>query len=174
MGKRRYPEGMRRLLLLRHAETAAPPGVDDRHRPLTQKGANDALELGRVMKERGYVPDFTICSPARRTQQTWRKLQDSFGMVETVSPESAYFTTTGQLYELIKQVNPNRLCVLLVSHNPSIHTLARMLSGLGHGDLLIRLNGGYPPATLSVFKCPIDAWSNLMPSENDLEDMLGP
>ena len=135
---------------------------------------DDALALGQTMKARGYIPDFTICSPARRTQQTWRKLQESFDPVETVSPESAYYTSAGQLYELLKQVNPNRLCVLLISHNPSIHTLARMLSGLGHSELLVRLNGGYPPATLSILKCPIDGWSTLMPSENDLEDIIGP
>jgi phosphohistidine phosphatase len=163
---------MRRLLLLRHAHANTPPGVDDKHRPLSAQGMNDALALGKLMKAKGYIPDFIICSPARRAQQTMRKLLESFGDIPAVQPPSAYYTSTGQLYELLKMVDGNKQCALLIAHNPSIQALGKFLCGLGDDAVVRRMRSEYKECTLSVFKCPIDGWMTLMPNENDLEDLL--
>jgi phosphohistidine phosphatase len=165
---------MRRLFLLRHAQAASALNTDDRHRPLTKEGVAMAAALGKLMKAKGYVPDFVICSPARRTQQTLRKIMDSTGEVPAIMPPTAYYTTVGQLYELLKQVDGNHQKVLLVSHNPSIHALAKFLMGLGPGEITSRLNMDYRECTLTVLDCPIDGWSTLMPNQNDLEDLLIP
>lgn len=166
---------MRRLFLLRHAQAASATNTDDRHRPLTPEGMATALALGEAMTARGYIPDFVICSPARRTQQTWRKLAETLGDIPAVFPPAAYYTTVGQLYEMLKQVDGNRQNVLLVSHNPSIHGLAKFLMGLGPGEITSALHkGSYSECTLTVLDCPIDGWSTLMPNANDLGDLLVP
>jgi phosphohistidine phosphatase len=165
---------MRTLYLLRHAQAATPQGVEDKHRPLTQQGLADALALGRLMKAKGYKPDFIICSPARRTQQTMRKVLESLGEIKTVMPQAAYYTTTGQLYDMLKTVDGNIQNLMLISHNPSIHSLVRFLAGLGTDESILRLNTEYQECTLSVLECPIDGWATLMPTENDLADLLVP
>lgn len=165
---------MRRLFLLRHALAAPAQGTDDKHRPLTAQGMADARALGALMLAKNYKPDFIICSPARRTQQTMRRLNESLGEIESVSPPAAYYTTTGQLYELIKHANGNIENLLLISHNPSIHGLAKFLSGIKTNEATSLLKSGYKECTLSVFECPIDGWLTLMPGENDLEDILIP
>jgi phosphohistidine phosphatase len=165
---------MRTLYLLRHAQAAQPQGVEDKFRPLTQQGLADAASLGRLMRAKGYKPDFIICSPARRTQQTMRKILESLGEVKSVSPRAAYYTTTGQLYDMLKTVDGNIQNLMLISHNPSIHSLVRFLVGLGHDEAILRLNAEYKECTLSVLECPIDGWATLMPNENDLEDLLVP
>jgi phosphohistidine phosphatase len=142
------------------------------HRPLTPQGMADARALGQLMKARNYQPDFVICSPARRTQQTLRKLSESLGEMPGISPPGVYYTTMGQLYDEIKQVDGNVRNLLLISHNPSVHALARSLAGLGTDDSILRLNAEYPECTLSVFNCPIDGWMTLMPGQNDLADLL--
>lgn len=165
---------MRTLFILRHAQAAHPQGAADKHRPLTQQGMADAIALGRLMRAKGYKPDFIICSPARRTQQTMRKILESIGETQTVMPPAAYYTTTGQLYDLLKSVNGNVQNLLLISHNPSVHSLVRFLVGLGHDESIMRLNAEYQECTLSVLDCPIDGWATLMPAQNDLADLLVP
>lgn len=165
-------KAMRHLFLLRHAQASQPQGIEDKHRPLSKQGLADALALGKLMKAKNYSPDFVICSPARRTQQTLRKLLDTFGEIPAVFPPAVYYSTTGQLYETLKQIGSERQNVLLISHNPSIHGLARFLVGLGNEEALMRLNIEYPECTLSVLECPIDSWSTLLPSQNDLADLL--
>lgn len=165
---------MRRLYLLRHAQAAPAQNTEDRHRPLTSDGVATAAALGKVMTAKGYIPDFIICSPARRTRQTLRKILDTMGEIPAVFPPAAYYTTVGQLYEMLKQVDGNHQSVLLISHNPSIHALGKFLMGLGPGEIVSRLNMDYKEATLTVLDCPIDGWATLMPNENDLEDLLIP
>jgi phosphohistidine phosphatase len=60
----------RRLILLRHAKSDWPD-VPDRDRPLAKRGRRDAPRIGRWLHDHGYLPDVVICSPARRTEQTW-------------------------------------------------------------------------------------------------------
>ena len=163
---------MRHLFILRHAQAAQSQSGEDKHRPLTKQGLADALALGQTMKAKGYIPDFVIGSPARRAQQTAKKVLEATGPCQTVSPATAYYTTIAQLYELIKMVDAKYQGVLLVSHNPSVHGLAKFLAGLGPDDAMYRLRSDYKECTLTVLECPIDSWSTLMPSQNDLSDLL--
>lgn len=165
---------MRQLYLLRHAKAAQPQGTEDKFRPLTREGLADADALGQLMKAKGYVPDFVLCSPARRTQQTYKKLSEHLGEAPMLSPACLYYSATGQVYEEIKKVDPNARKLLVVSHNPTIHALAKFLAGLGINDDVLRLNIDYKECTLTALKCPIDGWSGLEPNCNDLMDLLVP
>jgi phosphohistidine phosphatase len=166
---------MRYLYLLRHAEAApVQAGGDDKFRPLTTSGMATASALGAAMKAKNYIPDFVICSPARRTQQTLRKLCETMGDFPAVYPPAAYYTTMGQLYELLKGVDENKNRVLLISHNPSIHALVRFLAGLGVGQAMEDIRQDYRECMMTVLECPVESWSALMPAENDLHDVLLP
>ena len=62
---------MSRLYLLRHAKAGwALPGMRDFDRPLDASGRADAETMGAAMRSRGYVPDLTLCSNARRAKET--------------------------------------------------------------------------------------------------------
>lgn len=65
------PGTLRRLVVLRHAESAWPQDVADSERPLAPRGRRDAPTAGRWLREADCVPDLVVCSPARRTRQTW-------------------------------------------------------------------------------------------------------
>ena len=62
---------MKRLLLLRHAKSAWPDGVEDHDRPLSDRGRRDAPRMGAYIAAAGLRPDFALVSSARRTQETW-------------------------------------------------------------------------------------------------------
>lgn len=165
---------MRYLYLLRHAKAAQPQGTEDKHRPLTKEGLADVDALGELMKAKGYIPDMVLCSPARRTQQTYKKLCDHIGERPVQYPPALYYSTTGQIYEEIKKADPNKRKLLVVSHNPTIHALARFLVGLGTDQNQLRLSAEYKECTLTVLECPVDGWLSLEPNRNDLMDLLVP
>ena len=61
----------RTLVILRHAKAERPAELADADRPLTQRGHADAAAAGAWLAARGYRPDLVLCSPAKRTRQTW-------------------------------------------------------------------------------------------------------
>src|SRR4051812_30819300 len=62
---------VRTLVILRHAKAERPATADDHGRPLTERGHADAAAAGRWLSAHGYRPELVLCSPARRTRQTW-------------------------------------------------------------------------------------------------------
>ena len=62
---------MRRLILLRHTKSDWPNGMVDHDRPLAVRGRRAAPLLGRLLIERGFIPDKVLVSTAQRTTETW-------------------------------------------------------------------------------------------------------
>ena len=64
-------EGPRQaLLLLRHAKSSWPDGVDDHDRPLAPRGVRASELVGRFLARNGLLPDQVVCSTARRAMDT--------------------------------------------------------------------------------------------------------
>ncbi|MBF9130683.1 histidine phosphatase family protein [Plantactinospora sp. S1510] len=68
-GRPRAPK--RVLVLLRHAKAERPTSGPDAERPLTARGHADAAAAGAWLDHGGYLPTVVLCSPAKRTRQTW-------------------------------------------------------------------------------------------------------
>ena len=67
-----------RLLLLRHAKAEkGGPGVDDRDRALNPRGRTDAARIGAYMAHHGLLPGGALVSPARRTRETFERLNEA-------------------------------------------------------------------------------------------------
>src|SRR5260370_7271506 len=63
---------MLRLMLLRHAKSSwSSPGMQDAARPLNGRGEAAARLMGGYMARHSLVSDRVLCSPARRTRETW-------------------------------------------------------------------------------------------------------
>lgn len=143
----------RRLLLLRHAEAASPPGGDfseqaDLARPLTAEGRLAASRCGAWLRAKALAPDVVLCSPARRTRETLAGL-------EPFQPPPAhptqfcpdiYEAPASALLERIRQAPPEARTILLIGHNPGISALARWLD-----DQAEVLDQGFATASLAVF-----------------------
>ncbi len=73
----------RTLVLLRHAKAETTLGVaSDADRPLSSRGYADATAAGIWLGTEGLRPELVICSPARRTRQTWQAV--AAALTETV------------------------------------------------------------------------------------------
>jgi phosphohistidine phosphatase len=120
----------RTLVVLRHAKSAWPEGVEDVHRPLLPRGRRDAPVAGRWLRE--HVPGIAAvaCSPALRTLQTWQLVQAELG----VEPEfravpRIYDASVRDLLAVVAELPADAGTALLIGHNPGLSELVEELSG---------------------------------------------
>jgi phosphohistidine phosphatase len=118
----------RTLVLLRHAKADNPPAVADIDRPLTARGHADAAAAGAWLSHRGFLPDLVVCSPARRTRETWHGVALALPATPEVRyDDEVYAASVRGLLELVTAVEDDRATVLLVGHNPGMSQLSMLL-----------------------------------------------
>jgi phosphohistidine phosphatase len=167
-------ESVRRLLLVRHAESEGPdPANSDRIRQLTAKGRKDAHALGVFMHENGILPDIVLCSPAIRTRQTFHGILESVQVNLREYPEELYDASAGQILDWIKGVEERHRTIMVIGHNPGIHMLVRSLAGVSMLKAPERFFS-YPPGTFSLFNCHSDKWDTFDTEECEQTLFLTP
>jgi phosphohistidine phosphatase len=125
----------RRLVLLRHAKAERPAGLADADRPLTDRGHADAGSAGAWLSTHGYLPDLVICSPAKRTRQTWHGIAVALAEPPAVHYErEAYAGGPEDLLSVVQAVPDEVQTVLVIGHNPAVSDLSALLDPSGAGD----------------------------------------
>ena len=165
---------MLRLLLLRHAKAAWPSGTLDLDRPLAGRGQEAAALMGRYLKDERLEPDLAIVSAARRTQETWERVQPFLGEVEMRQDGRIYEAPVGRLLEVVRDVEPEIRTLLMIGHNPGFEDLAALLAGEGDRDGMVRLGQKYPTAALAVIRFPQESWAGIRRGTGCLERFVTP
>ncbi len=166
-------DSKKRLFLLRHAQ-ALSDAPSDKERALSPKGLEDAAALGRLMAKKGYFPDFTLCSPALRTRQTFESLKEGLGKRSAEHPDILYNGAAGDYLGQIQAASDDYDDVLLVAHNPSVYELVIRLSDPENDVMMQKLSAGYQPATLSMLECSCSSWKDIQFGENTLSFLTEP
>lgn len=155
----------RTLVLLRHAKAEQDSGGPDLERSLTERGHADAEAAGSWLARHGLQPDVVICSPARRTRQTWHGVAlglaaepaaDGPGAAAPVVryEHHAYQATPAALLALVRGTDPTATTILLIAHNPGISLFSAQLDRVRSAD------GGLRTAGLVVHRTPV-TWAAL-------------
>lgn len=165
---------MLRLLLLRHAKAAWPPGVLDLDRPLAQRGQTAAALMGNYIRSECLAPDLAIVSPARRTQETWELVHPIIGEVRSRPDGRIYEAPVARLLTVVQEVEPEVRTVLLIGHNPGFEDLASLLVGEGDMESILRLGRKYPTAGLAVIDFPHETWAQVTRKSGRLERFVTP
>jgi len=157
-------ESMRQLLLLRHAKSSwDDKRLDDRDRPLAERGRRAAASMGAAMRELGLAPDLVLVSDAKRTMQTLELLEpwEDTPLIEPMP--SLYLASAPEMIAMLRGVPETVRSVLLIGHNPGLHELAVTLAGTQGGEAnrpaLKRLTESYPTATLTEFTIAGPWWT---------------
>jgi phosphohistidine phosphatase len=165
------------LMLLRHAKSSlATAGQADLDRPLNDRGKRAATAVGRYMASNGLVPQLVLCSPARRTKETW----DIAAAELSVTPkilvaDEIYDSADGKaLMACLPHKAGTAQSILLVGHNPSIGELAQTLSGTGSGKLRERLEKKYPTGAFAVFTIDLGNWQSVASGSGTLLHFVRP
>jgi phosphohistidine phosphatase len=157
----------RTLVLLRHAKSAHPPAVADMDRALTPRGHADAAVAGGWLTSQRLIPQVVMCSPARRTRETWHGValalgQDATGITVVYDP-TVYEAARGQgLLDLVTAVDPAVTAVLMIGHNPTLSMLSELLDPAAPDD-------GLRTAGIAVHRVP-GSWRDLSAGAAPLVD----
>jgi len=127
------------LVLLRHTKAERPDRSADIDRPLTDRGHADAGAAGAWLAAQGYLPDLVVCSPAKRTRQTWHGI--AVVLAEAAGPVSpvvryerrAYDGSPRALLDVVRALPEESRTVLLIGHNPALSQLSALLDPAGAG-----------------------------------------
>lgn len=158
---------MKHLFLLRHAKSSwDDDSLDDFDRPLNQRGKKAAPMMGKVLKERDIAPDIVLCSPAKRTKQTLKFVNETAKLKGDVTFDKAiYDACAADLRKLLKKQKDSVKSILLIGHNPGLEELLEDLTGTFE-----RL----PTAALVRVDIAADEWSSINNGGNKLAWIVRP
>ncbi|MGW3208818.1 SixA phosphatase family protein [Streptomyces sp. NPDC001135] len=155
---------LRRLVVLRHAKSAWPEGVEDHRRPLAPRGLRDAPAAGRALADADCLPDLALCSPAVRARRTWELASAEWGTPPPVRYDRRlYAAGVSDLLEVVREAPPEVETLLLVGHNPGLEDLVLELAGDGLDDTLDRVRTKFPTSAIAVLDWHGSGWTALAP-----------
>lgn len=145
---------MKTLLILRHAKSSwKDDSLPDHDRPLNKRGKQDAPRMGKLLQEKGLVPDLIISSTARRARKTAELVAEESGYEGEIQLERDLYAFEPAAYmEELAQIEDHYQIVMIVGHNPGLEELVEQLTGE-----FARL----PTAALAQVNLPVSSWSDL-------------
>jgi phosphohistidine phosphatase len=163
----------RTLVLLRHAKSDRPTGIDDSDRPLAERGRRDALVAGALLADLIGSCDAVRVSSAVRTQQTWELIADLVDARDVATEPAIYEATPTTLLAVVRALPESATCALLVGHNPGVAELAMMLSDSGDRDARQLLAERFPTSGVAILEITGE-WADLTPEMSSLIAMHVP
>lgn len=144
---------MKTLFLLRHAKSSwEDPSLADYDRPLNDRGRRAAPFMGKLMQEKGLVPDIILSSTAKRAWQTTELLKQAADFKSEITfDERIYEASPGSLQQVVSEIDGHD-SVMLVGHNPGIEGFIRYLTGKVEP---------MPTAALAIIHLSIDRWNEI-------------
>ncbi|MCK9875983.1 histidine phosphatase family protein [Frankia sp. Ag45/Mut15] len=161
-----------RLLLLRHAKSDWAEGdTPDAQRPLADSGLRACTLVARHLRDHNLAPDLILCSAALRTRQTVEGIATALPAgVPVVTEDRLYLAEAETLLDRLRDVDDGVPTVLLVGHNPGIHTLAVALLAATDRPRIPT----YPTAALAVEDLLVPRWAELGQSTTRLASFVTP
>ncbi|MEL6793653.1 MAG: histidine phosphatase family protein, partial [Pseudomonadota bacterium] len=107
----------KRLLLMRHAKSDYPAGIDDHDRPLNRRGRLASALMGAYLAEMETVPDLAYVSTAARAQETWARM----GLGAPMEPRAPlYHASAETMLDMAAEAPDEVETLLLLWHQPGI------------------------------------------------------
>jgi phosphohistidine phosphatase len=154
---------MKVLYLVRHAKSSwADPDQADFDRPLNSRGKKDAKFMGNKLAEQGVLPDLIICSPAKRTKKTFKKIAKRVGYDKerVVYDERIYEASPEILLDILAMQNTKSEDIMLIGHNPGLTYLTNDLCSADIANL--------PTTGIVCIQFPITEWSEILHTKGKL------
>jgi phosphohistidine phosphatase len=165
------------LFLLRHAKSSWDDSrLEDIDRPLNTRGRMAAKTMGQHMAKKALVSPTVHCSPAARTRQTWNILSKQLQNAPTpaIVPELYDFGNGDAVLACIRNADDKDASLMIIGHNPALHSLARRLIIMSDTDRHQRLNTKFPTCALAVIAFQSDSWKDIAEGGGTLKHFIRP
>lgn len=164
----------KQLVLIRHAKSAYPLGVQDFDRPLSKRGVVDAGAIATWLKASGVWQRQVrvVVSSAMRTQETWSLIQMNQVDVAASTEPELYEATPEAIRSVICETSPAIEVLLVIAHNPGLEDLAASIASNRHTPAFQQLTDKYPTSGIAVFE--VRDWAKLVPGSALLTDFVVP
>lgn len=153
----------RTLVLARHAEAeGGTAGGDDRERALTDRGRQEAQELGRWLCQQGIGCDEVKCSPAQRTRETMAEIAEAGCPEGEIEIEHRlYNADADDVLAVVREASEDANVLLVLGHAPGLPAAASLLAD-GEGSVQAHelLAEGFPSAGVAILRFS-GHWSDL-------------
>lgn len=122
----------RELLIFRHGKsdwtTDAPTDFD---RPLAKRGRKAVKRMGRWLKDQGLLPDHIVSSPAKRAQQTAKRVCRFAELPSHLIhwEERIYEADVQTLLSVLVDCPKDAQRIMIIGHNPGLEELVYCLTG---------------------------------------------
>ena len=142
---------MKKLLLLRHAKSSwDDASIPDHDRPLNRRGKQNAMEIGKYLKERKIIPEQIICSTANRAHETAKLVALTSGYRDRVKTSISLYEASFKDYVLLMQnIDDTYKIILIIGHNPILESILEKVTGETHV---------MKTCTLANIDLPVDNW----------------
>lgn len=153
-----------RLVLLRHAKSAYPPGVPDHDRPLNARGERDARAAGRAFEQSRDdwlgAQALVLVSSAMRAQQTWQLASPGLAGIDAQTESRLYEASVSTLIDIVAPSIEAGTSTLVVAHNPGLEDLAAHLTGADASPERAMMLQKYPTSAIAVLELLDARWSD--------------
>ncbi len=160
---------MKTIFLLRHAKSSWKDArLSDIDRPLNKRGKEAAPEMAGYMLKAGILPQLIISSPAKRAFNTASIIAPAIGYEEqNIKIEmNLYGANTGEIHQIIQQLENGLDKVMLVGHNPGF---TQMLSFYTDEEL-----DNLPTCGLLQIDFNVSDWKSIQPKSGIFKLKLRP
>ncbi len=154
---------MKTFFLMRHAKSnSQKSGELDIERRLTQRGENDAENIGLTLKQHDITPDLIVTSPATRAAATCQIVAEkiAYPRANIETDKRLYLLDADELIDLIKELDDRYSQVMFFGHNPTFAQVACFFSNNQVNDM--------PTCSIAGFEFAVEHWAEITPNKSNL------
>tara|TARA_R110002072_G_scaffold25902_2_gene86262 strand:+ start:366 stop:860 length:495 start_codon:yes stop_codon:yes gene_type:complete len=121
---------MKKLVIIRHGKSSwEHPELKDYHRPLKQRGVNNAFSIAAKLLNLGVEPDLFLSSPAVRALDTAIIIATNmaYPLDKIATNGTIYDASVHELLDVISELDNEHETVFLFGHNPGFTGLVNKL-----------------------------------------------
>lgn len=119
----------KRLIIMRHGRAVDPGSTVDHKRPLEDVGVEHCKEMGKVLREKEWIPDLTIASDAMRVQQTVEAVKEGGNFnFQSHLTSNLYNGGYDEAVAEVSTVEKGISTLMLIGHNPGFSDVVGCLT----------------------------------------------
>ena len=121
----------RQLLIMRHGKANWGIEIDDLQRPMTERGVEEAKNIGHWLNDQALHPDIIISSTASRALATSQQVAEEMGISDIKQDARIYNASLSQLLLVLADIPSEYKRPMIVGHNPGFEELLIYLADVG-------------------------------------------